>query len=96
MITLPAAGTAAPRSAAAPRRRIGARQGLQNALTLAWRNDHHIAEKLMDVTLMPIGPVAVPVRSAPPWTARMPTGGSCCQGWWPRWPCSLPAWSARA
>ncbi|HEX3922510.1 MAG TPA: ABC transporter permease [Streptosporangiaceae bacterium] len=39
------------------RRRIGFRQTLANALTLAWRNVmqlKHSPEKLMDVTLMPI------------------------------------------
>jgi oleandomycin transport system permease protein len=39
------------------RRRIGVRQTLANALTLAWRNImqlKHSPEKLMDVTLMPI------------------------------------------
>src|SRR5215467_9596874 len=57
MTTLSATGTTAARRATAPRRRIGARQGLQNALTLAWRNVtqlRHSPEKLMDVTLMPI------------------------------------------
>src|SRR5262252_3427839 len=57
MTTLSATGTTAARRATAPRRRIGARQGLQNALTLAWRNVmqlKHSPEKLMDVTLMPI------------------------------------------
>jgi oleandomycin transport system permease protein len=57
MTTLSAAGTGSARRAAAPRRRIGAGQGLQNALTLAWRNVtqlRHSPEKLMDVTLMPI------------------------------------------
>jgi oleandomycin transport system permease protein len=55
----------APRAAAqaatpprpALRRRIGFRQTLANALTLAWRNVmqlKHSPEKLMDVTLMPI------------------------------------------
>jgi oleandomycin transport system permease protein len=41
----------------APRRRIGLRQALTNALTLAWRNViqlKHSPEKLMDVLLMPI------------------------------------------
>jgi oleandomycin transport system permease protein len=39
------------------RRRIGARQGIANALTLAWRNVtqlKHSPEKLLDVILMPI------------------------------------------
>ena len=39
------------------RRRIGVRQALANALTLAWRNVtqlKHSPEKLLDVTLMPI------------------------------------------
>src|SRR5499427_7525423 len=57
MTTLSATGTGTARRATAPRRRIGARQGLQNALTLAWRNVtqlRHSPEKLMDVTLMPI------------------------------------------
>jgi oleandomycin transport system permease protein len=39
------------------RRRVGARQGIANALTLAWRNViqlKHSPEKLMDVLLMPI------------------------------------------
>ena len=57
MTTLLAAGPGAARRTAVPRRRIGARQGLQNALTLAWRNVtqlRHSPEKLMDVTLMPI------------------------------------------
>jgi ABC transporter DrrB family efflux protein len=39
------------------RRRIGTRQALANALTLAWRNVtqlKHSPEKLLDVTLMPI------------------------------------------
>lgn len=40
-----------------PQRRIGGRQTLANALTLAWRNVaqlKHSPEKLLDVTLMPI------------------------------------------
>ncbi len=40
-----------------PRRRIGGRQAVTNALTLAWRNLaqlRHSPEKLLDVTLMPI------------------------------------------
>src|SRR6202167_6174301 len=39
------------------RRRIGGRQSVTNALTLAWRNLaqlRHSPEKLLDVTLMPI------------------------------------------
>jgi len=54
-------GPAAPGLAGRPprtlRRRIGVRQALANALTLAWRNVmqlKHSPEKLMDVTLMPI------------------------------------------
>jgi oleandomycin transport system permease protein len=52
----PAPGLAG-RPRPALRRRIGVRQGLANALTLAWRNVtqlKHSPEKLMDVTLMPI------------------------------------------
>jgi oleandomycin transport system permease protein len=55
-----AAATAAQDSTPARpalRRRIGVRQTLANALTLAWRNVmqlKHSPEKLMDVTLMPI------------------------------------------
>jgi oleandomycin transport system permease protein len=40
-----------------PRKRIGGRQMVANALTLAWRNIaqlRHSPEKLLDVTLMPI------------------------------------------
>jgi oleandomycin transport system permease protein len=55
-----ATGTGTGRGAAAgpaPRRRIGPRQVLANALTLAWRSVmqlKHSPEKLLDVTLMPI------------------------------------------
>jgi oleandomycin transport system permease protein len=45
------------RARPALRRRIGVRQTMANALTLAWRNVmqlKHSPEKLMDVTLMPI------------------------------------------
>jgi oleandomycin transport system permease protein len=48
---------ARPRAGRPLRKRIGARQGLANGLTLAWRNImqlKHSPEKLMDVTLMPI------------------------------------------
>jgi oleandomycin transport system permease protein len=47
----------AGRPSRAPHRRIGVRQALTNALTLAWRNVmqlKHSPEKLLDVTLMPI------------------------------------------
>ena len=58
MTTLDVAATAVPaREPGALRRRIGARQGIANALTLAWRNVaqlKHSPEKLLDVTLMPI------------------------------------------
>ena len=53
----PAAPGLTGRPRPAPRRRIGVRQGLTNALTLAWRNVtqlRHSPEKLMDVLLMPI------------------------------------------
>jgi len=53
----PATGRAADVASPALARRIGLRQALQNALTLAWRNVtqlKHSPEKLMDVTLMPI------------------------------------------
>ena len=53
----PAAPGPAGRAARTLRRRIGVRQALANALTLAWRNVmqlKHSPEKLMDVTLMPI------------------------------------------
>jgi oleandomycin transport system permease protein len=53
----PAAPGPAGRPRPALRRRIGARQALANALTLAWRNVtqlKHSPEKLMDVLLMPI------------------------------------------
>ena len=55
MTTLDAAIPAAPFPT--PRRRIGGRQSVTNALTLAWRNLaqlRHSPEKLLDVTLMPI------------------------------------------
>jgi len=58
MTTLDLPATTAPAREPAPlRRRIGARQGIANALTLAWRNVtqlKHSPEKLLDVTLMPI------------------------------------------
>ena len=58
MTTLDVATTTAPaREPGALRRRIGAKQGIANALTLAWRNVaqlRHSPEKLLDVTLMPI------------------------------------------
>ncbi|HTT52561.1 MAG TPA: ABC transporter permease [Streptosporangiaceae bacterium] len=58
MTTLDVPATAAPARELVPlRRRIGARQGIANALTLAWRNVtqlKHSPEKLLDVTLMPI------------------------------------------
>jgi oleandomycin transport system permease protein len=58
MTTLDVPATTAPPRAAAPlRRRVGVRQGIANALTLAWRNVtqlKHSPEKLLDVTLMPI------------------------------------------
>ena len=53
----PAAPGPAGRAARTLRRRIGVRQALANALTLAWRNVmqlKHSPEKLMDVLLMPI------------------------------------------
>ncbi len=58
MTTLDVTTTATAAGERAPlRRRIGARQGIANALTLAWRNVtqlKHSPEKLLDVTLMPI------------------------------------------
>ena len=58
MTTLDVPATAIPaRERPALRRRIGARQGIANALTLAWRNVtqlKHSPEKLLDVILMPI------------------------------------------
>jgi oleandomycin transport system permease protein len=53
----PAPAGLAGRPRPALRRRIGVRQALANALTLAWRNVtqlRHSPEKLMDVLLMPI------------------------------------------
>ena len=55
MTTLDATIPAAPFPA--PRRRVGGKQSVTNALTLAWRNLaqlRHSPEKLLDVTLMPI------------------------------------------
>ncbi len=55
-LDVPATATAAGERPAL-RRRIGARQGIANALTLAWRNVtqlKHSPEKLLDVILMPI------------------------------------------
>ena len=58
MTTLDVPATATSAHEGGPlRRRIGARQGIANALTLAWRNVtqlKHSPEKLLDVTLMPI------------------------------------------
>ena len=58
MTTLDVAATSTPAREPAPlRRRIGPRQAVANALTLAWRNVtqlKHSPEKLLDVTLMPI------------------------------------------
>ena len=58
MTTLDVPTTAIPARERPPlRRRIGARQGIANALTLAWRNVtqlKHSPEKLLDVILMPI------------------------------------------
>ena len=58
MTTLDVPATARPAQEPRPlRRRIGARQGIANALTLAWRNVtqlKHSPEKLLDVILMPI------------------------------------------
>ncbi len=58
MTTLDVPTTATPAGErVALRRRIGARQGIANALTLAWRNVtqlKHSPEKLLDVILMPI------------------------------------------
>ena len=58
MTTLDVPTTAIPAGERpALRRRIGARQGIANALTLAWRNVtqlKHSPEKLLDVILMPI------------------------------------------
>jgi oleandomycin transport system permease protein len=54
---LQAPATPGTASGPLPRRRIGGRQALANALTLAWRNVaqlRHSPEKLIDVTLMPI------------------------------------------
>jgi oleandomycin transport system permease protein len=58
MMTLEArTASTAPAPRRSPRRRIGPRQALANALTLAWRSVtqlKHSPEKLIDVTLMPI------------------------------------------
>ena len=51
------AGSRPARPGLEPRKRIGGRQLVANALTLAWRNIaqlKHSPEKLLDVTLMPI------------------------------------------
>jgi oleandomycin transport system permease protein len=57
MTAFPAAAPIGTVAGQPPRRRIGGRQALANALTLAWRNVaqlRHSPEKLIDVTLMPI------------------------------------------
>ena len=57
MTAVPAAAPIGTAAGHPPRPRIGARQALANALTLAWRNVaqlRHSPEKLIDVTLMPI------------------------------------------
>ena len=56
-VEVPATGRSAGLTRPQPRGRIGFRQTMANALTLAWRNVtqlKHSPEKLMDVTLMPI------------------------------------------